>query len=242
MSVPRFFVAEGLAAGARLPLPEALAHHAVRVVRMHQGDGLVLFDGTGGEWACTLETVTRDQVWVRVGAHSEAERESPLAVILGQGISTGERMDYTLQKAVELGATAIQPLATLRSVVRLDVGRAERKRVHWQQVVAAACEQSGRNRVPTVGEVTDLARWLAHVSGSMRLLLDPDANTRLHDLQPPQGEVVLLAGPEGGFDDKERQAAHAAGFTAVRLGPRVLRTETAALAALSAMQTLWGDL
>jgi 16S rRNA (uracil1498-N3)-methyltransferase len=241
MSVPRFFVAEGLAAGARLPLPTAVAHHAVRVVRMHEGDNVVLFDGTGGEWACTLETVTRDQVWARVGAHREAERESPLAIVLGQGISVGERMDYTLQKAVELGVAAIQPLTTLRSVVRVDAARAEKKRAHWQQVVAAACEQSGRNRVPRVAEVIDLPRWLAHVPGELRLLLDPEAELRLHGLPRPEGEVVLLAGPEGGFDDKERQAASAAGFTAVRLGPRVLRTETAALAALSAMQTLWGD-
>jgi 16S rRNA (uracil1498-N3)-methyltransferase len=241
MRIPRFYVREGLAAGARIALPPGVARHAVRVLRMREGDAVVLFDGSGGQWRGRLDTIAGDQVWARLEAHETSEKESPLSIALAQGISGGERMDYTLQKAVELGVSAIQPLGTLRSVVRLDARRAERKIAHWRQLVAAACEQCGRNHVPPVAEVTDLPHWLAQMTDVPRLLLDPDAGVRLSELPRPEGKIVLLAGPEGGFDDREREAALAAGFTGVRLGPRVLRTETAALAALAAMQTLWGD-
>jgi 16S rRNA (uracil1498-N3)-methyltransferase len=182
---------------------------------------------------------------LNVGAPRAVDRESPLAVTLAQGMSSGERMDYTVQKAIELGAAGIRPLATSRSVVRLDAERAQKRIAHWQAVVIAACEQCGRNSVPQVLPVMNYYDWLAHEvgeqAGTLRVLLSPSAPTALRDLPRPAGSATLLAGPEGGLSPQEERDAQTAGFTPVRLGPRVLRTETAALAALSAMQTLWGD-
>jgi len=170
-------------------------------------------------------------------------RESPLAVTLVQAVSSGERMDYTIQKAVELGVAAVQPLLTERSIVRLDGERRARRVAHWQAVAVAACEQCGRNVVPPVLPVVPLPDWLAGqtVASGVRLLLSPAGRSRLADLERPAAPLHLLAGPEGGWSAGEEALAVDAGFVAVRLGPRVLRTETAALAALAAMQVLWGD-
>ena len=180
---------------------------------------------------------------VRVSRRREVDRESPLRVVLAQAISAGERMDYTIQKAVELGVAAIQPVTSDRSVVRLDAARGAKRVTHWQAVPIAACEQCGRNRVPAVQPVMSIASWLGEVASdtTQGLLLLPRATLRLRDMQRPHASITLLAGPEGGLAPEEQQAAEHAGFTPVRLGPRVLRTETAALAALAAMQTLWGD-
>jgi 16S rRNA (uracil1498-N3)-methyltransferase len=165
--------------------------------------------------------------------------------VLGQALSSGERMDYTVQKAVELGVTAIHPLAAARSVVRLAGERAEKRVAHWQAVAVSACEQSGRNRVPPVAPVAELAAWLerppAGGAGALRLLLSPAGATRLRELPRPAASIILLAGPEGGFTPEEEAAVLNCGFIPVRLGPRVLRTETAAVAALAALQALWGD-
>jgi 16S rRNA (uracil1498-N3)-methyltransferase len=181
-------------------------------------------------------------VTLRVGEPSLVDREAPLPVTLAQGISSGERMDYTVQKAVELGVDAIQPLAVERSVVRLNAERAAKRLAHWQAVSIAACEQCGRNRVPEVRPVATYTAWLAAAPAEVtRLTLSPAASSTLHDLERPRGQIVLLVGPEGGLSPREHEDAAAAGFTAVRLGPRVLRTETAAVAALAAMQALWGD-
>jgi 16S rRNA (uracil1498-N3)-methyltransferase len=165
-----------------------------------------------------------------------------LAVILAQGISSGERMDYTVQKSVELGVHAIQPLSVERSVVKLSAERAAKRVAHWQAVAVAACEQCGRNRVPLVMPVRSLTSWLADVAAdALRLTLSPDAASTLHELERPAGPIVLLVGPEGGLSPRELEDAQASGFRPLRLGPRVLRTETAALAALAAMQAVWGD-
>ena len=221
------------------------AHHVARVLRLEAGEEVILFDGRGVEHSAVIGRVEKSGVTLNVGQSRAVDRESPLRVMLAQGMSSGERMDYTVQKAVELGVAGIQPLATGRSVVRLDAGRAQKRVGHWQAVVIAACEQCGRNRVPRVLPVMDFAHWLAQAAGqkeaALGLLLSPSASLTLRNLPRPSGVVVLLAGPEGGLSPQEQHDAQTAGFTPVRLGPRVLRTETAALAALSAMQMLWGD-
>lgn len=242
MSSPRFFLDLALAPGGRFSLPPGPARHAARALRLAPGDTVTLFNGRGGEYAARIERINKDKVAVAVTAFAEVERESRLRVVLAQGISSGERMDYTLQKAVELGVTAIQPIAAKRSVVKLTGERADKRVAHWQGVVASACEQCGRNTVPRVAAPLPLAHWLGARGTDGRLLfLSPQADARLADLSAPTATDCLVAGPEGGFEADEIAALHAAGATAVRLGPRVLRTETAALAALAAMQALWGD-
>ena len=244
MAAPRFFVPDALSPSPverEMALPEAAAHHAIRVVRLSAGDPLTLFDGTGGEYPATLVRADRDGAIVRVGTRLDVERESPLAVTLAQAIAANDAMDYAIRKAVELGAAAIQPLVTERSAP-LPVGeRGARRLAHWRGVVVAACEQCGRNRVPLVAPPVALASWLAAWKGA-GLLLAPEAAAPFASLARPVVPITLAVGPEGGFTEREVGAARAAGFDCVSLGPRVLRTETAAVAALSAMQTLWGDL
>ena len=223
-------------------LPAEQAHHVMHVLRLAAGDVVTLFDGRGTEYTATLERVTRSGISVRVGEASRVSRESPLAVTLAQGISSGERMDYTIQKAVELGVFEIQPIACERSVVRLAAERAVRRVAHWQAIAAAACEQCGRNVVPRVLPVASLAQWLSSLApDALRLTLSPDATTTMREMSNVPARVLLLVGPEGGLSPAERLDAQNAAFAPVRLGPRVLRTETAAVAALAAMQTLWGD-
>jgi 16S rRNA (uracil1498-N3)-methyltransferase len=242
MSAPRFHVAVALTPGARLALPESAAHHAARVLRLRVGDRVTLFDGRGGEYAATITAVDRRAVEVELGAARAIERESPLAVTLVQAVSSGERMDLTIQKAVELGVAGIQPVTSERSVVRLAGERAERRAAHWQQIAISACEQCGRNRVPEVRPLAPLAAWLAtSPPAAQRWLLWPEAGTGLRDLPRPEAAIELLVGPEGGLTESEAERARAAGFRPLRLGPRVLRTETAAPALLAALQALWGD-
>jgi 16S rRNA (uracil1498-N3)-methyltransferase len=242
MSAPRFYCPDIPSQNGPAELSEQAAHHAARVLRLKVGDAVSVFNGRGGEGEARITDIGKHRVSVEIAAWHGTERESPLTVTLAQAISAGEKMDYTLQKAVELGITAIQPLASERSVVRLAGERAEKRVAHWQGVVIAACEQSGRNRVPLVAPIRPLADWLAEQEGQgLRLMLAPGAERRLHDLARPDGGATLLVGPEGGFAPAETGLALRFGFTPVRLGARVLRTETAALAALAAMQTLWGD-
>jgi|SoiMethySBSTD1v2_1073268.scaffolds.fasta_scaffold14684_11 16S rRNA (uracil1498-N3)-methyltransferase len=218
------------------------AHHMIHVLRLVAGDAVTVFDGRGTEYDATIDRVTRSRVSVKVCPGRVVSRESPLFVSLAQGISSGERMDYTIQKAVELGARELQPIATERSVVRLTSERAIRRVAHWQAIAAAACEQCGRNVVPPVLPVVSLTNWLASLpEDALRLTLSPDGPVTLREVTPIADRAILLVGPEGGLAPRERQDAQTAGFTGVRLGPRVLRTETAAVAALAAMQALWGD-
>ncbi|MGD9788560.1 MAG: 16S rRNA (uracil(1498)-N(3))-methyltransferase, partial [Sulfuricellaceae bacterium] len=201
-----------------------------------------LFNGEGGEYPATLTHIGKNNVTAKTGAWLERDSESPLEVRLAQAVSAGDKMDFTLQKAVELGIRAIQPLLAERCVVKLVGERAEKRAQHWQGVVVAACEQSGRNVVPAVAPLLTLPNWLgAQDETGLGLLLSPFAERSLSDLPPPAGPVTLLIGPEGGFSDNEVKMAASRGFIPVRLGARVLRTETAALAALAAMQALWGD-
>ncbi|RPJ45903.1 MAG: 16S rRNA (uracil(1498)-N(3))-methyltransferase [Betaproteobacteria bacterium] len=224
-------------------LPTAKAHHVAHVLRLAPGDPVVLFDGRGTVYDAQVIHCARGAVRVRVGAGRREDRESPLQVILAQAVSSGERMDYTIQKAVELGVMVVQPLLSERCVVRLAGERAAKRVAHWQAVVAAACEQCGRNQVPAVHSLLPLTDWLQQpaAAGGLRILLAPGAATGLRQLERPAGSVTVLAGPEGGLTGAEAADAARAGFLPLRLGPRVLRTETAAVALLAAMQTLWGD-
>lgn len=241
MNSPRFYCREALSPGAHVELPEPVARHAVRVLRLPPGAPLVLFDGRGGEYPAHIERIERDRVYAELGAWQDIERESSLAVTLVQALQAGDKMDFTIQKAVELGVRDIVPVESRRSVLRLSGERAAKRVAHWQGVVAAACEQCGRNQVPLVAPLEKLENWLARpAGGALRLMLAPDAGQTLVDIAPA-GEVQLLIGAEGGLDPQEMIAAQQAGFQAVRLGPRVLRTETAGLAALAALQALWGD-
>lgn len=241
MISPRFFCPDGLASGVSLRLPGNAARHAARVLRLGVGAPVALFDGRGGEYAATIAAVRKDDVVAEVGAWHDRECESLLQIRLVQALQAGEKMDLTVQKAVELGVAAIQPVSGRRSVVRLDGERAQRRVEHWRGVVVAACEQCGRNRVPPVGELEPLDRWLAKPAEvPLRLMLSPAASLTL-DALPQARSLELLVGAEGGLDPQEIAAAEAAGFVGVRLGPRVLRTETAGLTALAAIQMLWGD-
>lgn len=202
---------------------------------------MILFDGRGGEYLANIERIERERVFAELAAWNDVERESPLAVTLVQALQAGDKMDFTIQKAVELGVRDIVPVESRRSVLKLAGERAAKRVAHWQGVVASACEQCGRNQVPIVAPLERLDHWLAKPAKSaLRLMLAPDAEQTLADIQPAQ-EVQLLIGAEGGLDPQEVIAAQQAGFRPVRLGPRVLRTETAGLAALAALQVLWGD-
>ena len=242
MTTPRFYCPEILAQSGIAELPEQAAHHAARVLRLQVGDSVSVFNGQGGEGEARITAIGKRNVTLEIVGWHDVERESPLQILLAQAISAGEKMDFTLQKAVELGIGNIQPLASERSVVRLSGERAEKRVAHWQGVVVAACEQSGRNHVPAVAPISPLLDWLGQqdVPG-LRLILSPTAEVGLRDLPRPVGNITLLIGPEGGLSPTEADAALRYGFTPVRLGARVLRTETAALAALAAIQTLWGD-
>ena len=241
-SGPRLYCDLPLSPGAEIVLPEAAARHALTVLRLQLGDPLRLFNGAGGEYSASLVAANKREARARLIEFHAAERESPLAITLALGISAGERMDYSLQKATELGVSAIVPLATERSVVKLAGERADKRLQHWQHVVIAACEQCGRNRVPAVAPVQKLFAYLAALERNQRLLLlSPDAATPLKRVLPATS-VVLLIGAEGGLAPSEYQAAVASGFEPVSLGPRVLRTETAPVAALAVLQALWGDI
>lgn len=231
--MPRFFCPEPLQAGQELALPAGPARH-VQVLRLQPGDPLTLFDGRGGEYAAQVAHMGRSEVRVAVQAHLPVECEAPVAVHLAVGMPANERMDWLVEKAAELGVASIQPLLAERSVLRLAGERAEKKRAHWEAVAIAACEQCGRNRVPVVHAVQPLAAWLGwQAQPGLVLSLRPGSKP-LHQLAGPR-EITLLSGPEGGLAPAEEEAAIARGWQAVELGPRVLRAETAPLAALAVL-------
>jgi 16S rRNA (uracil1498-N3)-methyltransferase len=241
MRVSRLFVAQTFREGDSLLLDAETSHYVRGVLRLRKGFDLTVFNGEGLEHAAQVDLVCRDEVRLAVGAPRCPAVESQLHTHLGLGISRGERMDYAVQKATELGVTRITPLFTEHCVVRLDEEKQGTRHLHWQKVSRSACEQSGRTKPPHLDEPLALEDWLDRPAG-LRLLFDPQGDTCLRDLPAPEaGDVTLLSGPEGGFSDRERNLARQAGFTPVRLGPRILRTETAVLAALSVVQSLWGD-
>lgn len=241
MSAPRIYCDLRLGPGAQFALPQDAANHIGRALRLRVGDPLVVFDGRGGEYEAQILRIDRDRVEVKTGAFREPARESPLAIGLVQGLPEADKMDWILQKSVELGVAWIQPVVCERSVVRLAGERAARRESHWQRVVIAACEQTGRNVVPEVRPTLPFRDWAAQPSQALRWMLAPGAEEPLVAQPPPGGPVELLIGPEGGLSEREVDIAATIGFSALSLGPRVLRTETAPLAALAAMQSLWGD-
>jgi 16S rRNA (uracil1498-N3)-methyltransferase len=239
---PRFYLDAPLRAGSTLTLPEESAHHAVHVLRLETGDAVALFNGRGGEYAARIASIQRLRIAIDVLQHRAVERESPLQMTLVQGVSSGDRMDFTVRKAVELGVAAIHPVVATRSVARPKGERAESRRAHWQKVVISACEQCGRNRIPEVHPLLAVADALrALPEGFMGILLSPRSELPLSKAVEGKNSFVLAAGPEAGFDPGEESDFAGAGFTPVKLGPRVLRTETAALAALAALSALRGD-
>ena len=246
MRTTRLYTDQPLAEGATVTLEPRPAKHAAQVLRLGAGDVLTLFNGDGRDYAGRIEPGERGSVRVRIERAGPLEPPPPLAITLAIGVSKGERMDFALQKAVELGASAIQPLFTERSVVRLNPGRLAKRQQHWQGIIVGAGEQSGRRRLPSLGPAQGLDAWLAAPppagpAEGVRLLLDHRAERPLAALPAPAGGVTLLIGPEGGLAPGERERARADGFAGVRIGPRVLRTETAPIAAIAVLQALWGD-
>lgn len=241
MRIPRIHHPQPLGEGEIVHLESGAAQHVARVLRLGVGAELILFDGSGGHYLAAIIAVDKRHVEVRLGKQHQTHNTSPLRITLAQGISKGERMDFTIQKAVELGVQRIVALDTERSVVRLKGERLERKHQHWQGIIISACEQSGRDVPPELLPSRGLPCWLRDETEGTRLLLDPYAEQGIAGLTPST-EITLLIGPEGGLSEQERQAAQDAGYQGVRLGPRVLRTETASLAAVAILQSHWGDL
>ena len=239
----RFYTNHPLALGHAIQLSETAAAHATRALRLNVGDSAVIFNGDGFDYDCELISIKKNTVIVQIIAAERITNESSLKITLLQAISSGDRMDYTIQKAVELGVTHIQPITSQRSVVKLSAERAEKRIEHWQNVAISACEQSGRAVVPEVAAPLSLQQWLATnpANNSMRLLLNPIGALRLREMQAPTSEIQLLIGAEGGLSQAEIDLASHHGFQSVVLGARILRTETAALATIGIMQTLWGD-
>ena len=242
MRITRVFQPVALTSGANLKLDEHASHHLAHVLRIKVCAALVLFNGDGGEYSAQVQSISKQGVVVEVGARSAPLRESKLETVLAQGVSRGERMDYTLQKAVELGVSRIVPLLTEHTMVNVSGERRERRAQQWQRIVVSACEQCGRNVVPKLDTLCEFDTWLKEAAGSLKLVLHQDGEKRLSELPLPFGAVTLLVGPEGGLSDAEVVRAQAVGFTVLRLGPRILRTETAGVAALAALQARWGDL
>ena len=248
MRLTRVYVDATLASGERLSLAPGAAAHLTRVLRLRSGDALTVFNGQGGEYPAEIVAAQGHQVTIALGKHRALERESSLAITLAQGISRGERMDLVLQKATELGVAQLAPLLTERSVVRLDAQQSQRKLNHWRAIAVAACEQSGRNHLPQIAAPVALADFLRAAreapehDGATRVLLSPDAARGIEQIEGRPRALTVLIGPEGGFTEEEEAQALAGGFAAVRLGPRVLRTETAAIAALALLQGRFGDL
>ncbi len=240
--MPRFYSAEKLAPGALIKLSDNAAVHASRALRMKVGDSAVLFNGDGNDYLCELTYMSKSEVSAKVKSVSANPCESPLNITLIQAISSGDRMDFTIQKAVELGVTAIQPVSSQRSVVKLSGERAEKRREHWQNVVISACEQCGRSIIPEVRPAISLPQWLGQSeAAALRIILSPRAPQTLNALAKPAGTIQLLIGAEGGLTEDEISLATDHEFTPIRLGNRILRTESAALTAISSLQTLWGD-
>ena len=237
--VPRFYADQALRPGGTCRLAEDAAHHAIHVLRLGAGEEVVLFNGQGGEYAARIASVERLKVDIDVLAHRAIERESPLRIALVQGVSSGERMEFTIRKAVELGVAEIQPVLAASSVARPRGERAAARQAHWQKIAVAACEQCGRNRVPLVHPVSDV--YAVKPDGGVKILLSPRSELAFSKAARGGTSFTLAAGPEAGFDEKEEAALVRAGFVPARLGPRVLRTETAALAALAALSALQGD-
>ncbi len=243
MPISRIFQPIALASDIEVSLTEQAVHHLARVLRVSKGDEIILFNGQGGEYQAVISHVDKKSIKAMLGQHNPREAESSLELYLAQGISRGERMDYTIQKAVELGVKKIIPLFTERCNVKLDEERREKRLQHWQAIVTGACEQSGRNRVPEMVAPQAFDKWVSKAEADFSFVLSPH-ETGVLSQYPIQSsaKVILLIGPEGGLSDAEVNLARGHGFKSLNLGPRILRTETAAVAAIVALQSRFGDM
>lgn len=242
MRIPRIYIPQQLHIHAMLPLDERAFQHIAKVLRLRDGAEIILFNGDGNNYPARLISVEKKSAQVEITDCQINQSESNLAIHLGLGISKGERMDYAIQKAVELGVTEISPLFTQHCVVQLDASRSTKRLEHWQGVIISACEQSGRSCIPVIHPPREYNRWLECLTEETKLILNPLATRSLRDIEPTEEKLAVLIGPEGGLSSDEISAALEAGCHDVSLGPRILRTETAALSALTTIQTLWGDL
>jgi 16S rRNA (uracil1498-N3)-methyltransferase len=243
MSASRFYCPSPLEGGTRLELPKQAAHHAHRVLRLRLNDPVQVFDGAGNAFDARISEINGKRVVLHELQACMADTESPLHITLAQSMSSSEKMDWVVQKTTELGIAEIQPVQTQRSVARLAGDRAEKRIAHWRSIAIAACEQCGRNILPIIDAPREFSDWLADMRNTpcAKYILQPEGSVSLHKQAPPDGNVILLVGPEGGFSEDESKIARLAGFIPIRLGKRVLRTETAAMAGIAALQTLWGD-
>lgn len=242
MRIPRVFTTQPLSVGDTIQLEEGAARHLTSVLRMVQGQNIILFDGRGGEYNAELTDVKKGAARAKVDLFIDADRESPLKIELAIGISRGERMDWIVQKATELGVTGITPLFTERCEVKLNAERLGKKTRHWQQVAVSACEQCQRNTLPVIQPAVSLEHYLSTAREGLKLVLHHRSSQRLDEMRNQNNYVTLLVGPEGGLSEREISLATSAGFSPLAIGPRVLRTETAPLATISIIQSLWGDM
>lgn len=241
MRISRLYLPAPMVSGETVELDEDNAHYLRTVLRLKKSADITVFNGQGGEWKGKVIEVHRKRVVISIGDWVDRNVESSLQVILGQAVSRSDRMDMAMQKSVELGVNRITPLLTERCVVQLKGEKAQHKMQHWARIVQHAAEQSGRTRLAEIDQPADVGQWIS-VQNGLKVFLDPYADRSFPELHPEENRVTLLAGPEGGFTDHEREIAKEAGFIPVKLGKRILRTETASLAALAAVQLLWGDL
>lgn len=244
----RFYHPAEIAIGQLIELSAENKHHAARVLRLKKGDAITLFSGHGGEYSAHIENLSKSSTTVLIDAYHDRDCESPLNITLAQAICVNEKMDWIIQKAVELGVTCIQPVSTVRSIVHLSDERSSKRLQHWQKIIISACEQCGRNHLPQISPLITLPEWLSQKKTTqsaydLSFMLSTTATESLKNIpQPPvSAHIALVIGPEGGFTQDEEVAALHTSFIPVRLGKRILRTESAALAAISALQTLWGD-
>lgn len=240
MRVSRLYLDTPLTLNSKIVLPAESAHYVRTVLRLKKFQALTVFNGHGGEFLGKLLEVNKTQVVVDVLSYNDIDVESPLSIKFGLGISRGDRMDWAIQKAVELGVAHITPLLTERCVIKLSAEKRQQRLQHWQKIIQHAAEQSGRTKLAEMPEAMQLNDWINNQYG-LKIFLDPRAQQTIAQCRLPDSQITLLSGPEGGFSDQEREMAVSAGFIPIRLGRRILRTETAALAAISAIQTLWGD-
>lgn len=242
MRTLRIYHPESLALEQTVTLTASASHHLRHVLRITPKTEIILFNGQGGEYSAEITSITKQAVTADIKQHNNIERESPLNIILAQVISRGDKMDYTLQKAVELGVHSIVLLTSTRCGVKLDAQRLEKKLQHWRGVITSACEQCGRNAIPTLEPLQSFSDWVGTCDTQLKLILHPRDSQSLKDLKSPSGPIALTIGPEGGFTDEELQLAQQSDFTTLQLGPRILRTETAGLTAIACLQSQFGDL
>lgn len=240
MRITRIFTDQPLEANKDVVLNPSASHH-LQVLRIRPGADLVLFNGDGSNYFAQLETASKKQVQVKIISRSEPEQECPVQIHLCISISKGERMDFAIQKSIELGVSEITPLFSQHGVVNLNDERLQKRQQHWHKVMISACEQSGRCRIPLLNHAMELDKWLEMPHSGTGLILDPRSEVRIGSLNQPGKRITILVGPEGGLSNAEITSAKDHGFTGISLGPRILRTETAPLATIAAIQTLWGD-